>query len=144
MSLLVIHNFTLWVIDFELKITVGVGNQGSTFQANSIGIQLQRILVKHANRDGWQWGGFGVGILSTAPLSLPHPHPLSALFSGKLSSPCWGPTGYPWVPAPPQYEFSFFFFFHSFLLNYMKQKIFIGMKIIYLLANQFATNQFNY
>ena len=42
----VIH-IHLW--NMELKSIVGVGNQGSTFQANSIGIQLQPILVKHAN-----------------------------------------------------------------------------------------------
>jgi hypothetical protein len=45
------------------------------------------------------------------------------------------------VPAPPQYDF-FFFFFHSFWLNYMKQKNSISVTTINLLANKFAINQF--
>ncbi len=53
------------------------------------------------------------------PCTIPHLH--SAPFSGELFSPCPRPR----VPAPPQYEFLLllFFLFHSFWLNYMKQKI---------------------
>jgi hypothetical protein len=89
--------------------------------------------------------GNGGDLDPPTPLSLPHPPspPHPALFSGKLSSPRPHPTRYPRVPAPPQYEFSFFYFlFHSFWLNYMKQKNSISMTTIDLLANQFATNQF--
>ena len=85
----------------ELKlITVGVGNQGSTFQANSIRIQLQPILVKHANRDG---NGVGLGRGSYPPPRYPCliPHPCSASFSRELSSPC----GY--LPRPNM-NFHFF------------------------------------
>jgi hypothetical protein len=74
------------------------------------------------------------------PCPIPHPRP--APFSGELSYPRPHPTGYPRVPAPPQYEFLFFILFHSFWLNYMKQIFFINMTTIDLLANQFATNLF--
>ena len=72
------------------------------------------------------------------PCPIPHPRP--APFSGELSSPHPRPTGYPRVPAPP--HMNFLFLFHSFWLNYMKQKNFISMTTIDLLTNQFATNLF--
>ena len=57
------------------------------------------------------------------PCLIPHPHP----------------TGY---PPRPNMNFQFFVLFYSFWLNYMKQKNFICMTTIDLLANQFVTNEF--
>ena len=108
-------------------------------------MQSSNVLFKHiqksTSRDG-NGAGLGRGSYPSPPppprYPYPIPHPRPVPFSGELSSPRPRPTGYPWVPAPPQYEFSFFILlilFHSFWLNYTKQKNSISMKTIDLLAN---------
>ena len=93
-------------------------------------------------KKGWQWGGYGAGILSPvpAPLSLPHP---SSSPRSVLGGTFFSPNPPHRVPTPPQYEFSYIYFFcFSFWLNYIKKKKIISMTTIDLLANKFSTNLF--
>ena len=72
----------------------------------------------------------------------PYPilHPCPAPFLGEFCFPCPRPIGYP--PRSNMIFHFLFLFFHSFWLNYMKQKNSISMTTIDLVVNQFATNQF--
>ncbi len=88
------------------------------------------FVFRDGNGAGLRWGSYPLP-LPCYPCLIPHPRPVP--FSGELSFPRPRPRGY-----PPRPNMNFYFLFHSFWLNYVKQKNFISMTTIDLLANQFC------